>query len=389
MALYSHSRLSTFEQCSLKYRFQYIDKVEPDFETTIEAFMGSMVHNALEKLYKDLKFQKMNTLPELLDFYNSQWVEKFNDKIDIVRKEYSAENYRKMGEGFITDYYEKHKPFDGSKTVSLETQYTAKLDDRYRIHIRIDRLAVKDGVFEIHDYKTSNSLPTQEKVDNDRQLAVYAFGLKQLYPDSKKIRLVWHYLAFNKELLSERTDKQLREMKEQVLSLIKDVENCKDFRPVQSALCDWCQFRSKCPNFKHLYKKGTLKEHMPDDGEQLADSFGKVSGEMAEKQEELEKIRAKLISFAEKEGLEVVYGKESKVSIKSYPKMKFPSRSEPEREKFEQLIKQLGLWDELATVDVYELAKMINNGEIHIELVRLLDQFIKKEKTTYVRAAKR
>ena len=67
-ALYSHSRLSTFEQCPLKFKFAYIDKIETEIEETIEAFLGSRVHEALEKLYKDLKFQKLNTLKELLGF---------------------------------------------------------------------------------------------------------------------------------------------------------------------------------------------------------------------------------------------------------------------------------------------------------------------------------
>ena len=36
MPVFSNSRLSTFEQCKLKYRFGYIDKIIPDIEKTIE-----------------------------------------------------------------------------------------------------------------------------------------------------------------------------------------------------------------------------------------------------------------------------------------------------------------------------------------------------------------
>ena len=71
MATYSHSRISTFEQCSLKYKYRYIDKVETEIVRTIETFMGDLVHQTLEKLYKDLKFQKVNTVDELVDFYNN------------------------------------------------------------------------------------------------------------------------------------------------------------------------------------------------------------------------------------------------------------------------------------------------------------------------------
>ena len=32
--IYSHSKLSTFEQCKLKYKYRYIDKIKPDVEQT-------------------------------------------------------------------------------------------------------------------------------------------------------------------------------------------------------------------------------------------------------------------------------------------------------------------------------------------------------------------
>ena len=51
MKTYSHSRLSTFEQCPLKFKFQYIDKIEKA-EESVEAFMGKRVHEVLEKLYE-------------------------------------------------------------------------------------------------------------------------------------------------------------------------------------------------------------------------------------------------------------------------------------------------------------------------------------------------
>ena len=61
MTCYSHSRISTFEQCRYKYKLQYIDKVKVDVPTTVEAFMGDLVHRTLEKLYNDLKFEKKNS----------------------------------------------------------------------------------------------------------------------------------------------------------------------------------------------------------------------------------------------------------------------------------------------------------------------------------------
>ncbi len=50
MTVYSHSQLSTFEQCRQKFKLQYIDKVETEVEESVEAFLGSRTHETLEKL---------------------------------------------------------------------------------------------------------------------------------------------------------------------------------------------------------------------------------------------------------------------------------------------------------------------------------------------------
>ena len=61
MPTFSNSRLGTYEQCPLKYKYQYIDKIKVEEAKTVEAFMGSCVHEALEKHYRALKLQKHNT----------------------------------------------------------------------------------------------------------------------------------------------------------------------------------------------------------------------------------------------------------------------------------------------------------------------------------------
>ena len=53
--IYSHSSISTFKQCPLKFKMKYIDRVKPDFKQTIEAFMGGIVHEVLEEMYAKVK----------------------------------------------------------------------------------------------------------------------------------------------------------------------------------------------------------------------------------------------------------------------------------------------------------------------------------------------
>ena len=217
MPSFSHSKIGTFENCKLQFRYRYIDRIKVDVEDTIETYLGSRVHETLEKLYRDLRFEKDISIDGLLDYFNKKWKENWKDSIKIVSQEYSEENYRKMGERYIRDYFNHYRPFDQGKVLGLETQDFLTLDDhgRYSYHIRIDRLMdMGRGLYEVHDYKTNNTLPAQEDLDNDRQLAMYALWVKKHFKDFKKVRLVWHFVAFDKEMESFRTEKQLEDLRQ-------------------------------------------------------------------------------------------------------------------------------------------------------------------------------
>ena len=227
MTQYSHSRLGTFQQCKQKYKFQYIDGVKVDIPDTVETFMGKLVHEALEKIYTDLKYQKHNSKEDLLAFFEENWNKNWKDTIIIAKKEYAKENYKEMGKKFITDYYDHYKPFNSLTTLGLETQDTFHLQDGNSYHIRIDRLACdKEGNYYVCDYKTNNQLKAQEELDEDRQLAMYSLWVQKRYPDAKAVKLVWYFLAFDKEMISERSEEQLVQLQADTESLIKEIEAC-------------------------------------------------------------------------------------------------------------------------------------------------------------------
>ncbi|MCP3683158.1 MAG: PD-(D/E)XK nuclease family protein [bacterium] len=391
MTLYSHSRLGCFEQCPLRFKFNYIDKLETEIGEGVEAFLGTRVHEALEKLYTDVKFQETPTLQKLLDYFDSEWKKNWNDAIVIVRKQYNEENFRKMGEKFITDFYNRHQPFNQEKTVSTEKRVIIKLDGGFTLQGYIDRLSCNDGVYTIHDYKTANTLPTNDKLDTDRQLALYSIAVKQDYQDCKEVRLVWHYLAFDKEFSSSRTEEQIEQLKKDIINVIKKIESTTSFPAKASALCSWCQFQGFCPNFKHLQKVESLppNEYLSDDGVKLVNEYAATAEQLHKIEDKLEQLREALLLYSNKEGSEIIYGSDIRALIKSYPRMSFPKRGDPRQKQFIEAIKQIGLWEDLSSVDVYELTKRINRKEIHEDLIKLLEKFITKSETTTVRLGKK
>ena len=252
MPVYSHSRLSTFEKCRLQYRYRYIDRIKRDTQS-IEAFMGNRVHDALERLYRDLLASKRPSLDEILAHYHRTWEADYSDKITIVKTDLTPEHYRKTGEECLVKFYRGHDPFDDGQTLGLEEKVTLTLDEagRYELQGYIDRLVRREqGVYEIHDYKTSGGrLPSDADLRADRQLTLYQMAVEKRFPDAREIRLVWHYLVYDRTKTSARTPGEIEKHRRQTIRLIDTIEGTTAFPPHESVLCRWCEYRDICPIF--------------------------------------------------------------------------------------------------------------------------------------------
>ncbi|MCF7860888.1 PD-(D/E)XK nuclease family protein [Candidatus Woesearchaeota archaeon] len=369
MTCYSHSRISTFEQCRYKYKLQYIDKIKVDVPTTIECFMGDLVHRTLEKLYADLKFQKLNSKEDLLKFYNNLWDKEYTSEILIAKQDYSADNYKQMGVKFISDYYDQYKPFDQMTILGLETQDRMTLPDGNQWHVRIDKLACKDKTYYVCDYKTNSRMKDQEDADSDRQLALYSVWVKDKFPDAEKVVLLWHMLAFNKEVVSIRSDDELKKLQNDTVKAIKTIEACNDFPQNTSALCNYCVFKSICPSFKHELEleEKTVEEFKEDDGVKLVDEYAQLDIQEKDIKKKKEDIKSRLIEFSKQKEVDIVYGSNKKASIKSYDKVVYPE----DKDAFLNLIKEKGIYEEVSMLCYPKLTSRINKNQIDPEIISL------------------
>jgi len=383
MPVYSHSQLSTYETCPQKYKLSYIDKIEVETEG-IEAFMGSRVHEALEKLYRDLKVTKLNTLEELLHFYHQSWEKNWNDLIQIVRKNYSAQHYRQLGEKCITDYYERHCPFDHGKTLGLEEYIYFPLEQESGYWIRgfIDRVTLVDGsILEIHDYKTSNRLPAQEDVRSDRQLALYQMGVAEKWQGIEEVRLIWHYLTFDTEIHSSRTPDELHQLRQATLELIQRIEADRQFLPREGPLCDWCDYQGFCPKRKHLIAVESLppNEYLNEEGVVLVNQYVGLKEKKRMVNEEIDvelaKIEEALFAYARREKLEAIFGSDHVAKIKMEKKEKYPLKGDPTRRLLDELIKKAGKWMEVSDLNPWMLARIIGRGGWPLSLVKKVKEF--------------
>jgi putative RecB family exonuclease len=248
--LYSHSRISSFEDCPRKYAFRYIEKVPSDWEG-IEAFVGKRVHEILERLYHHLRVHgRPPSLAQMLTRFRLDWHAQWHPQVRIVRAENDMDHYVRHGEQCIGAYYRSQYPFDDGETVAIEENIQVSLDPAgvYRMRGIIDRVVrTRTGSYEVHDYKTGGYLPPLKRLATDRQLAIYQIGLQQTHPDAQEVELVWHYLAFNKTLRVRRTEDDLALLRQATMARIDEIEAASEFPPRPGPLCRWCEYAEVCP----------------------------------------------------------------------------------------------------------------------------------------------
>lgn len=199
----------------------------------------------------------------------------------------------------------------------------------------IDRLdKIKDGVYEIHDYKTGE-ISSREKLDTDKQLALYEMIIRKELPDVKEVQLVWHFLAYDMEMSSYRTAEQLSDLRKETIALIDTIETDKEFKHRESELCDWCDYWQYCPAKKHLVKVAALptEEYLSDDGVTLVNKYTEVWNKWKNIEREKDEIRANLIAYSKKEGVEIIKGSDHIVKVTFRERLKFPNADDPQRKR--------------------------------------------------------
>jgi putative RecB family exonuclease len=401
MAIYSHSRLDTFETCPKQYWYKYVEKPNIERVDSVEAFLGSRAHDTLEEVYRRRMDGQVLSKDEVLALYEQYWDAEWHDGIHIVSQTYSAEDYREVGRECIRGYYDRFAPFDQDRTLRLEARVQIALDDagQYKLLGYIDRLSQRyDGVYEVHDYKTSRSIPTQEQADADRQLALYQIGVESMWDDVEQVELIWHYLRFDKDICSRRTPEQLAEVRQQCIEVIQDIESRgteeSHFPAQESQLCDWCDFRSLCPATKHFVAVQSLppEEFTVDSGVKLVDQLFELAQKKSQLKAQIRSIeeeeadtKARITTFAEEMGLISISGSSHQVKIRYDEQIGYPKSDSTQRGEFEEALRQAGVWEDVIAPTHSKLTALWKNrSSLSNSTRKILEDYYETDKTAKV-----
>jgi putative RecB family exonuclease len=245
----SPSKVSTFKDCALAFRFSAIDKLpEPP---SVPAVKGTTVHRALELLFNAPAAERT---PEAA-------VACLRDALEQMREheEYQALQLDEEQEAaFAADaatMVERYFALEDPRTiqpVGLELMLEANVGSLLVRGI-IDRLEEDEqGQLVVTDYKTGRAPSVQQEQSRLGGVHFYAFLCERVLGRTPaKVQLV--YLGAQPQVITTTPSEQsIRGMEKKVGAIWTAVERaCErdDFRPKQSALCNWCAFKQYCPAF--------------------------------------------------------------------------------------------------------------------------------------------
>jgi uncharacterized protein YdcH (DUF465 family) len=241
---------------------------------------------------------------------------------------------------------------------------------------------------------------TQEEADSDWQLGIYHIALKQRWPDIAKVKLVWHSLLFNKELVSHRTEVQIDELKKEVIGRIKEIEACTDFPPIKSILCDWCDFQDICPLWKHprAMEELPVNEYKKDPGVKLVAKYAELEAaknELKEKiheiEEEQEKIKEAAIEFAEKEKISIIDGPDSQLKFEVKEEWKAPTKNEDSEtwERLRKFLIQEGRYEDVSSVYSSMINYRIKFKKWPIDFIEKIKHFLRYQVVKSIKLIKK
>ena len=193
----SHNQIFTYLNCSLKYKFHYVEKRKPE-RISITLPFGKAIHAAEELFYRSIKVgrnkEPLNALLEKFEDVLCKGLEKFGHTPIIWKKTTPDKAVAlAMGNAMLTAFYES-VDLSGHAVVDVELPLSARLytDDGLPTEfmlVGIIDLLLMDEHSEavVVDNKTAALSMSQSSADNDNQMTSYAYLLaanKYVFPTS-------------------------------------------------------------------------------------------------------------------------------------------------------------------------------------------------------------
>ncbi len=236
----SFSRVDTYRQCPLKYRYRYVDLLAE--RPSPHLSFGSSIHAALE-VFWDRKLPHPPPREALLAALYERWDSSGFAETD---REEQVRFYRHAQE-VLAAYHRRFA--DVTLTpVAVEQWFRLPLPDDVEVVGAIDLVEpTPAGGLGVVDWKTNRRAKTREEVAGSLQLAIYALAVEHLWGQPPEwVALDFVVPGVRVTVPRDRID---ADAARRAIGEVAAAVRAGTFTPRPSPLCDWCDFRAECPAF--------------------------------------------------------------------------------------------------------------------------------------------
>lgn len=260
---FSHSKLEVYENCMMRYDFQYNQKKRSN-DTTLSLEIGTLTHKVLEEKGKMLLERKEIDYERLNDILINGCVETDDKTKEIIRgvkdlKKAYFEEWHQPDNASNMTYDDKIQKFnkvlhtemedDDWKPTYFELPFEFVWRDKYVISGFIDRVDEKDGDYRVCDYKSSKKVFDTKKLPTAQQMGIYGCAILCMFGELPKEYKYRFTLIDDKQYaLTKNWETRLIKKLDKVFDAIAENERTGIYKPSPSPLCHYCPYCTHNPN---------------------------------------------------------------------------------------------------------------------------------------------
>jgi len=259
----SHSQITTYRNCPLKYFFRYVQGIQPPFRSPALVF-GSAMHQALATLYSSLKAtgDAMDSA-SLQELFHESFSDQLRQNLPIrwTAKE-TAESLEKLGCQLMEVYLEFAEKQgllgDAYRIVAVELplRWTIDMPTGEIDFVGIVDLLLQDkkepAKFHIIDHKTAARRFDEMKITTDDQLTAYQLLLRHAadLPQEALFTLHWDVLLKQKvpavtRYTTVRDEDDERHLQKVIRQILWAIDH-EVYYPNPGWMCAGCEFADHC-----------------------------------------------------------------------------------------------------------------------------------------------
>ena len=251
----SHSAISTYQQCPLRYYFRYVANL-PEELTSSALVFGSGIHRAAELHFEALLAgNDAPSLDELMEVYQSIWDQRQDEPIQFGKNE-TRQSLHELAKRMLSTFRGSQLAKPSGEILGIEEELRGPvIKGCPDLLARVDLILATQDELQVIDLKTSRSRWKSGQAENSAaQLLLYGELAKEMAPD-KKLRLRFAVITKTKAPTLETHDvsvhpDSVERTKRVVQRVWKSIQQGSFYPSPSPMACPSCAYQQACRDWQ-------------------------------------------------------------------------------------------------------------------------------------------